>query len=111
MVEAVGNIFYNVNTRDFEIQAPLSVTENQFSNLKIYPNPTTGKVNISFQPKSNENIILEVYDIRGRAILNQTYQSTGRFEETLTLDNAQSGMYLLSITNGNQKVTKKIIVD
>lgn len=111
MVEAVGNIFYNVNTRDFEIQAQLSVNDNQFSNLKIYPNPTIGKVNVSFEPKSNENIVLEVHDIRGRAILNKTYQSNSRFEETLTLDNTQSGMYLLSITNGNQKVTKKIIVD
>ena len=77
----------------------------------MYPNPNNGTFNISFTPQSDEEVKLEVYDIRGRAILNKIYQSSGRFEETLTLDNAQSGMYLLSITNGNQKVTKKIIVD
>jgi subtilisin-like proprotein convertase family protein len=89
----------------------LSVADNSIDKLQVYPNPNNGTFTVNFTPQSLEDIKLEVYDIRGRAILNQTYQSTGRFEETLTLDNAQSGMYLLSITNGNQKVTKKIIVD
>ena len=89
----------------------LSVTDSTFDNLEVYPNPNNGTFNVSFTPQSSEDVYLEVYDIRGRAILTQNYQSTGRFEETLTLDNAQSGMYLLSITNGDQKVTKKIIVD
>ncbi|MGF1554942.1 reprolysin-like metallopeptidase [Paucihalobacter sp.] len=88
----------------------LSIADNEFNNLQVFPNPNNGTFNVSFIPQS-ENVKIDVYDIRGRAILSKTYQSNGRFEETLTLDNAQSGMYLLSITDGNQKVTKKIIVD
>lgn len=88
----------------------LSVTDNAMEDLTVFPNPNNGTFNVSFMPQS-EKVTIDVYDIRGRAILSKTYQSNGRFEDTLTLDNAQSGMYLLSITDGNQKVTKKIIVD
>lgn len=89
---------------------PLNVSQFDLNNLSLFPNPNNGTFNVSFMPQS-EKVTIDVYDIRGRAILSKTYQSNGRFEDTLTLDNAQSGMYLLSITDGNQKVTKKIIVD
>ena len=89
----------------------LSVTEYSFDNLQIYPNPNNGEFNIGFSPKSGEDITIEVYDIRGRAILRNTYNSVSRFEEAIKLNEAQSGVYLLSISDGPQKITKKIIVE
>jgi len=88
----------------------LSIADKELNNLQVFPNPNNGTFEVSFLPQSDK-VNIEVYDIRGRAILTKTYQSSGRFEETFTLENAQSGMYLLSITDGNQKVIKKIIVD
>ncbi|WP_111683254.1 zinc-dependent metalloprotease [Winogradskyella tangerina] len=89
----------------------LSISEFSFDNLQIYPNPNNGEFNIGFSPKSGEDIVIEVYDIRGRAILRNTYNSVSRFEEAIKLNEAQSGVYLLSISDGPQKVTKKIIVE
>ncbi len=90
----------------------LSVDDDELlSDLSIYPNPNDGEFNVNFSPKSGEDITIEVFDIRGRRILTNTYNSVSRFEEVIRLNNAQSGMYLLSISDGGQKVTKKIIVD
>ena len=89
----------------------LSVKDSELDNLNIYPNPNNGTFNIGFNPKSGEAITVEVYDIRGRAIYTNIYSSVNRFEEVIQLDNAQSGVYLLTIADGSQKVTKKIIVE
>ena len=110
--------FYNgdigvVNNWSLElcVDGGLSVVENNLENLSIYPNPNNGEFNIGFNPKSGEAITIDVYDIRGRSIYNKVYSSVSRFEEVIQLNNAQSGVYMLTISDGAQKVTKKIIVE
>jgi len=95
---------------EFCVQS-LSVEENELDNLAIYPNPNNGSFNVGFNPKSGEAISIDVYDMRGRSIYNKIYSSVSRFEEVVQLNNAQSGVYMLTISDGSRKVTKKIIVD
>ena len=89
----------------------LSVTDFELSDLRVYPNPNNGSFNVGFSPKSGQDISIEVYDIRGRAIYSKTYGSVSRFDEVIQLNDADSGVYLLSIADGSQKVTKKIVVN
>lgn len=89
----------------------LSVAENELDNLSVYPNPNNGEFNIGFNPTSGDAISIDVYDMRGRSIYKNVYDNTGRFEETIQLSNAQAGVYMLMISDGSQKVTKKIIVE
>lgn len=102
-----------VNSWSLEIcvDEGLSVAENNLENLSIYPNPNNGAFNIAFNPTSGEAIAIDVYDIRGRSIYTKRFDSMSRFEETIELNNAQSGVYMLTISDGSQKVTKKIIVE
>ncbi len=110
LVEAADNIFYAVSSA-FTISDNLSVNASELENLSIYPNPNNGEFNIAFNPKSGKAIKVEVFDIRGRAIYTNLYSSVSRFEEVVGLNNAQSGVYLITISDGPLKVTKKIIVD
>ena len=109
--------FYNgatgtVNSWSLELcTTVLSTEENELDNFSLYPNPNNGEFNVGFNPTSGEDITIKVYDIRGRAIFSNVYSSVSRFEEVIRLNNAQSGVYLLTIADGAQKVTKKIIVD
>jgi len=82
--------------------------EDTFS---VYPNPNNGQFTIKLKSSSGKDINVEVYDIRGRAVFNNSYSNTGDFNQTISLENAQSGMYLLNINDGDNKVTKKIIVN
>ena len=91
--------------------SPLSIEENKLSDLRVFPNPNNGSFTVGFDPKSGQNISVQVYDIRGRLMYTNTYNSVNRFEEVINLNNAQSGVYLLQISDGSQKVTKKIIVN
>lgn len=97
-------------TLELCLAQPLSVEDIGFDALAIFPNPNNGEFTVKLQSGSSENITIDVYDIRGRKILGNSFKNTTNFRETIRLDNAQPGMYLIHISDGLRKVTKKVLV-
>ena len=91
---------------------PLSSEDNEgvISDLVIYPNPNNGNFNVQFTSTSGNEIKVNVHDIRGRAIFNKSYNATGLFNESLQLEDVQSGVYLVTVQDGARKEVKKIVV-
>jgi len=54
---------------------------------------------------------VEVFDIRGRKILHNIYGSSVNFNENINMGNVQSGMYLINVSDGVKKSTRKIIIN
>jgi subtilisin-like proprotein convertase family protein len=91
----------------------VTLTSDSFGleNFTLYPNPNNGNFNIQFNSNSGNEIKINVHDIRGREIFNKSYDNNGFFNENLQLNNAQSGIYLVTIQDGSSKVTKKIVIE
>lgn len=90
------------------IQLPLSTGDTTFSNLKIYPNPTNGIVNIDLgNPNLDSKSIVKIFDIQGRIISTKEMINT---IDNINISNLSDGVYLISIENGSSKTTKKIIL-
>ena len=87
----------------------LATTSYELDSLAIYPNPSNGNFNVQFNDASDKTSII-VHDLRGRVIFEKDYQSSGLFNETLQLKNAQTGIYLVTVQSGNKKTVKKIVV-
>ena len=89
---------YNYNLNLLSVQ---SFEENSFS---IYPNPTSNSITVKnslFKPIAR----LDLYSMTGKMLL-----STSTETSTLSLENFQSGIYLLKITSENGTFeTHKII--
>ncbi|MDT0557931.1 M12 family metallo-peptidase [Ichthyenterobacterium sp. W332] len=111
IVEAVGNIFYNINLSEFEIEAQLSVEDNFLTNLNIYPNPNKGEFTITFDSFTNDDVTLDIYDIRGRYVYSNTITNNGTINEQISLASAQSGLYLVRLSSSNKSITKKLIIN
>lgn len=91
-----------------------SLSTNEFDSLDglvVFPNPNNGNFTVKFNSSSNDDINIEVYDIRGRRVYNKSFTNTGTFDQSINLDNVQSGMYLLNVYEGNRKMTKKIVIN
>ena len=89
----------------------LSVSEFDTNDFSIFPNPNKGEFTIKLNSSSNEDINVDVFDIRGRRIFSNAYENNADFSEVVRLNNVQSGMYLVTVSDGNNKTTKKIIVE
>ncbi|MBA6151713.1 zinc-dependent metalloprotease [Gelidibacter maritimus] len=97
-------------TLELCLSQPLSVEENNFDAFAIFPNPNNGDFTIKLQSHSGLDINVVLYDIRGRKVLENRFKNTSNFREIIQLDHAESGMYLINISDGLKSVTKKIIV-
>ena len=86
---------------------PSGVTEkpiNERFNLSVSPNPTEGLVNISSELKHAYSV--SVYDITGVKVLSNDSFSDG----TLDLGLLPKGMYFITADNGNDRITKRIVL-
>jgi len=81
------------------------------ADFKIYPNPNKGNFTVQFNSDSSNEIKVGVHDIRGRLILDKSFQNTGLFSENLQLSNVQAGIYMVTVQDGERKEVKKIVVE
>lgn len=81
----------------------LSMNENQFTNVKLYPNPVVGDyINIE---GINSDFETKIFNVLGKVVL-QSFNS-----KTINISNLQSGIYLVELSSENSFITKKIIVE
>ena len=92
------------------IQATLTSENFGLENFTLYPNPNNGSFNIQFNSNTGNEIKINVHDVRGREIFAKSYNNNGLFNESLELNNVQSGVYLVTVQDGVRKEVKKIVV-
>ena len=79
--------------------------------LSVYPNPTSGNINITFLQTEQQKVTISLFDINGRklsVITNQTYD-VGRVDIPYNCSNLINGVYLLKIQTGDIIVNKSFI--
>ncbi|HEY0029204.1 MAG TPA: T9SS type A sorting domain-containing protein [Bacteroidia bacterium] len=77
------------------------------NSLSVYPNPASTTINICFG-KSNSTAIISLYDASGRAVRNFTTT-----EKNISIDRGdlRSGIYFVNAIIGDQRLTKKIVLE
>ena len=88
----------------------LSIDQFNVSEFKIYPNPASTMLNISFNAPNENNYTLTLTDIQGKVVINQLVTLTESY--SLDVSNFSKGVYFLKIENENQlNLVKKIIIE
>jgi subtilisin-like proprotein convertase family protein len=87
--------------------SPLSNNSFSTNQLQMFPNPTTGILNINLVDVSGETNF-RLIDVSGRVVLDK---STTEVNNIFDLSNFQNGIYLLNIKNAEKETTKKIILN
>lgn len=88
------------------------IQETVFSrNIQISPNPTKGGIAISFLNENlkSQNINIEVLNILGEIISN-IQSSLFKNQCSIDLSNQPEGIYFVTIRNGEEIATKKIVI-
>ena len=112
MVKPSGNIFFAINAVNFAITAaPMANEDFSLTNFSLYPNPNKGSFTVQFDSLSTDAIAIAVHDLRGRSIFERKYSNTGLFSQNIELNGMQSGVYLVTIKDGDKKVVKKIVIE
>ncbi|MEO0787476.1 MAG: T9SS type A sorting domain-containing protein [Bacteroidota bacterium] len=94
-------------------ESPSSVSElTSAEDIKLFPNPTSGVTNLSFNLSRTENLEVAVFDLLGRPVsnLNLGRVNGGRQQIELPTDQLASGMYTVVLSNGQAQRQLKLVV-
>ena len=101
MTDLDGN-FENSDTRS-------AVIRNDNLGLKIFPNPTSGLVNLHFETPQDDHTIIEIYNPNGQKIL-KTDLAAGDSFTSIDVSEFPPNGYILKVITGRRIVYEKLIL-
>lgn len=90
-----------------------AVDEQAVSELKVFPNPSDGRFQLTFEYSSDEKISAKVYDITGKLVKDISEDLViieGSVHAQVDLESPRSGIYFIRIEWANSLLTKKFII-
>ena len=73
--------------------------------LRLYPNPTSGLVNVTWNGDMTGELTLSVFNILGKELSETKMQARST---TVDLGNQPDGLYILKVQAGEKIITKKL---
>ena len=88
-----------------------SVDDQQSLASRIYPNPSSGDINLAIRNKDIGKLELNIYDITGNIIFRNIYNKINE-EKTIKidLDYLQAGTYLYRFTINNKASSGRFVI-
>jgi hypothetical protein len=80
-------------------------------NFNLYPNPTNGMVNVSFETNENLPYSVSLMDLSGKELLHFEGSHNGSFKSQYDFSGLTTGMYLLRLQIGEEAITRKLILN
>ena len=93
---------------DDRIITDVEIVGNTFD-LKMYPNPTRGMVNIDMTWNDIRKVEVTVFNLTGAKIFSKEFQAGNLIN--FDLSNQVTGMYLVRIDTEGQSIIKKLVLD
>ncbi|MEA3449052.1 MAG: T9SS type A sorting domain-containing protein, partial [Bacteroidota bacterium] len=110
VILTVGNLgCYVTDTLFVDVQdCDNQITETKDMHLSLYPNPTTGKLNINIS-EYHGKLILQIMSIEGRQILDEDFYSDGKLEYSFDMAPYVPGIYVVRVLTENNLYYYKIV--
>jgi len=89
----------------------LKNADSELEGFEFFPNPNKGEFKLGFEVEERANIEVNIYSLDGKIVYNKFFENfKGEFDESIDLQNNESGTYILEIIQGDKRTNKKIVV-
>jgi|GEM_PF-1169784 len=100
-----GKILKNSTGLMDNVFATTKFNKNDF--VKMYPNPATNQITISFIEKESNPFSVEITDFMGKKIISQSYEN--QKDTTIPIESFSKGIYFVKIITKKGESIEKII--
>ncbi len=107
-----GNGAFQRDLLEEEINISTKDLAETLADLKVFPNPATSRLSISYQLDAPAKVKAELIDLHGRvakSLFNED-QHSGRQEVTVDISKLSTGYYFLRMNSGNNTVVSRVVV-
>lgn len=108
------NLRVNVGSTNFRTMDDLAeeTVTPVFNDFTVYPNPSHGDVNVSFNSPESQNVSVRIFDMVGKTILTREItvdEGTNKFN--LDLADLTKGIYFVELNSTSERLVKKLILE
>ncbi len=103
VVSIPGNSYSSLGLSNFSTDGTMGVDDVNLANAQIYPNPSNGIINIALTKAAK----IEIFDVTGRSVYAGNANAG---DNTINLTGKGKGTFVVKITEGNNRVSKKVII-
>lgn len=103
-----GGVINAVSLSICNLEQALNTPTNALAEIKVYPNPAKGFVNIDLAADTFGESTFVMYDVQGRQVISK---KSSNAIEVLNIENLSEGIYMLTIENDLGKTTRKVVVN
>ncbi|HTX88146.1 MAG TPA: C25 family cysteine peptidase [Bacteroidales bacterium] len=94
------------------VYAPVGIEELNPSGFLVYPNPSSGKLNITLRSGIPVTLDVKIFNPVGTVVYTEnSIRLESRSNRTLDLTNLSAGVYFLKIESANGSFVKKIVIE
>ncbi|MDP2387426.1 MAG: T9SS type A sorting domain-containing protein, partial [Bacteroidota bacterium] len=79
--------------------------------VSVYPNPTTGILNVAYAFDTKEDVKIEVTNMLGQVVYSESENNTTANAKAINLTGLSKGVYLVSVSTATDKMVRKIVVE
>jgi hypothetical protein len=97
--------------KSFTTSALRTTTEMVSMEMKIYPNPVSANITISFYLPEESDVIIDIADLSGRSVntIADDHFSAGNQEIAFNTSSLSPGVYFVRIKNAGETMVKKLV--
>lgn len=93
------------------IKSTVGITEKMNTNVKVYPNPTSGRFTISLDQLSGSSIIFKVSNVTGELVFNETRELfSSSYTGEINLEKLPNGVYVITVQSGSAIAVQRITI-
>ncbi len=81
----------------------IGVDETLLQSVSIYPNPSDGILNVT----TDRKIDISIHDILGKFVYSNSIENS----KTMDLSHLNSGVYIITVTDGKNQTSEKIVIN
>lgn len=107
VILTVSNQCGEVETSTSFIINVSAVTESNFGNMKVYPNPASDYITISLENTLDDDIKLSIIDVQGKVVMSELINTK---THTINTANLVNGTYMLRMSSSEASFLKKIVI-
>lgn len=98
-----------INYITLEIDAEYVAKKTFDNSVYIYPNPTAENVVIDCDFDNSQKVNIQLFNSKGEIVQSRSESNVKHRDFTLNLPGLPAGIYYVSVTNGKQRTSKKIL--
>jgi trimeric autotransporter adhesin len=84
---------------------------NAIRQLSVYPNPASQQVLVRFESTTQQPMKIRVVNVLGQTVIENDMQTkVGSNEKLLVIEQLRQGVYFIELDNGNEKVSRRLMV-